>query len=39
VPLFVIFYCGFDGVFGEDATVDFDWGEAEFVCDCAVFKC
>jgi hypothetical protein len=31
--LFVIFYRGFDGVFGKDGAVDFDWWETEFFCD------
>jgi hypothetical protein len=33
MPLFIIFYCGFDGVFCEDRAVYFDWGEGEVFCD------
>jgi hypothetical protein len=38
ISLSIIFYCGFDGVFGEDTAVDFDWGEAEFVGNMGVFN-
>jgi hypothetical protein len=30
MPLTVICYCGFDGVFSKDATMDFDWWQREF---------
>jgi hypothetical protein len=33
VPVTVICYCGFDGVFGEDTTMDFDWWEGEVFGD------
>jgi hypothetical protein len=33
VPFTVIFYCGFDGVLGEDGAVYFNWGEGEVFCD------
>jgi hypothetical protein len=33
MSLFIIIYCGFDGVFREDRAVDFDWGECKFFCD------
>jgi hypothetical protein len=29
----VIFYRGFDGIFGEDGAVNFNWGEGEVFGD------
>jgi len=31
MPVTVICYCGFDGVFSKDATMDFDWWQREFL--------
>jgi hypothetical protein len=29
----IIFYCGFDGIFGKNGAVDFNWGEGEVFGD------
>jgi hypothetical protein len=34
--LAIICYCGFDGVFGKDGTVDFDWWESKLFSNLAI---
>jgi hypothetical protein len=34
----IVVYCGFNGVFSKDATMDFDWGQGKFFSNLAIFK-